>query len=141
MLNISKMIKWLKNKTKWQETPYPLNEEDYFEMIREGIELLFVETGRSADYDEDKYVIIEETGEYGFDYTIPLDEKKFIQYSALINFFAKVQTDYNDRFGYTTDALTVTNANKPYENLRETIDKLDNERRIIYYKMIRYTLT
>lgn len=42
--------------------------------------------------------------------------------------------------GYSTNALTVTNADKPYANVKDTIEKLDNERRIVYYKMSRYAL-
>jgi len=59
---------------------------------------------------------------------------------AQINFFKKVQADVNNIVGYTTDALTVTNADKPYVHLQDTIDKLEQERRIIYYKMVRFAL-
>ena len=112
-------------------------------MVIDGIERLFVDTGRSDQYDEEKYitVVVEPDDEYfGYDADFPLDERRYIQICSLINFFAKVQSDVNNAFGYTTNALTVTNADKPYANLKDTIGNLDNERRIIYYKMVRYTL-
>lgn len=142
MLNINKLADWLKEKTEWQETPYPLTDSSYMVMVIDGIERLFVDTGRSEQYNEELYVTVETPdGEYyGYDATFPLDERRYIQICALINFFSKVQSDVNNAFGYSTDALSVTNADKPYANLKDTIDKLENERRIIYYKMVRYTL-
>lgn len=142
MLNITKLAEWLKEKTEWQETPVPLTDSNYINMVIDGIERLFVDTGRSEQYNEELYVTVETSEDpyYGYDATFPLDERRYIQICAQINFFAKVQSDVNNTFGYSTDALTVTNADKPYANLRDTIDKLDNERRIIYYKMVRYTL-
>ena len=158
MLNITKLAEWLKEQTEWQETPVPLSDKNYINMVIDGIERLFVDTGRSEQYNEELYMEVvipdetkepgidnetEETNEttyFGYDADFPLDEKRYIQICAQMNFFAKVQTDVNNTFGYSTDALTVTNADKPYANLKDTLDKLDNERRIIYYKMVRYTL-
>ena len=142
MLNISKLADWLKEQTEWQETPFPLTDANYIRMVSDGIERLFVDTGRSTQYDEEKYITVTTPdGEYyGYDATFPLDEKRYIQICSQMNFFSKVQSDVNNTVGYSTDALTVTNADKPYANLKDTLDKLDNERRIIYYKMVRYTL-
>ena len=142
MLNITKLAKWLKEQTEWQETPVPLTDQNYINMVIDGIERLFVDTGRSTAYDEEKYitVVTEEETYYGYDADFPLDERRYIQICSQIGFFSKVQSDVNNTFGYSTDALTVTNADKPYANLKDTIEKLDNERRIIYYKMVRYTL-
>lgn len=142
MLNITKLAEQLKKKTEWQETPEHLKDEDYIAMVVDGIERLFVDTGRYNNYDEDLYQIVDDPkGEYyGYDGTFPLDERRYILICSQINFFSKVQSDVNNTFGYSTDALTVTNADKPYANLKDTIEKLENERRIIYYKMVRYTL-
>lgn len=143
MLNITKLANWLKEETEWQETPYPLTDSNYINMVIGGIERLFVDTGRSEQYDENKYVLVGDDPEeqyFGYDAIFPLDERKYIELCSKINFFSKVQSDVNNRFGYATDAITVTNADKPYVNLKDTIDKIDNDRRIIYYKMVRYTL-
>lgn len=71
---------------------------------------------------------------------LEIDEKRYAILSAKIEFFRRVQTDVNNIVGYTTDALTVTNADKPYINIASTIDALEKERRIIHYKMTRYAL-
>ena len=142
MLNISKIAKWLKEQTEWQETPVPVTEANYINMVIDGIERLFVDTGRSDEYDENLYQTIEipDGVEIIYDANFPLDERRYIKLCSQMNFFSKVQSDVNNTFGYSTDALTVTNADKPYANLKDTLDKLDNERRIVYYKMVRYTL-
>lgn len=142
MLNITKLAAWLKEKTEWQETPYPLTDLNYTHMVIDGIERLFVDTGRSEQYNEDLYTTIDddEGSYFVYDADIPLDERRYVQICAEMNFFTKVQSDVNNTFGYSTDALTVTNADKPYANLKDTLMNLDNERRIIYYKMTRYTL-
>ena len=71
---------------------------------------------------------------------LAIDEKRYAILSAKIEFFRRVQTDVNNIVGYTTDALTVTNADKPYINIASTIEALEKERRIIHYKMTRHAL-
>lgn len=58
---------------------------------------------------------------------------------AQIAFFKRVQTDVNNIVSYTTDALSVANADKPYGHLQDTIGALENERRIVFYKMTDYS--
>ena len=142
MLNITKIAAWLKEKTEWQETPVPLTDLNYIHMVIDGIERLFVDTGRSEQYNENLYTTLDddEGSYFVYDANIPLDERRYVLICAEMNFFSKVQSDVNNTFGYSTDALTVTNADKPYANLKDTLLNLDNERRIIYYKMTRYTL-
>ena len=60
--------------------------------------------------------------------------------TAEMCFYRKVQADVNRIVGYSTDAMTVTNADKPYANLSQTLAELANRQRILYYKMVRYTL-
>ena len=59
---------------------------------------------------------------------------------AQMEFFKRVQSDVNNIIGYSTNALTVTNADKPYENLKDSLLNLENERRILFFKMVRFTL-
>lgn len=72
---------------------------------------------------------------------LPIDEEEYVLLCAQIGFFNQVKTDVNNIVGYTTDALSVTNADKPYANIKDSIEKLENERRITYYKMIRYVMS
>ena len=36
--------------------------------------------------------------------------------------------------------MTITNADKPYANISQTVNELLNRQRILYYKMTRYVL-
>ena len=42
--------------------------------------------------------------------------------------------------GYSTDAMSITNADKPYANISQTIAELSNRQRILYYTMTRFVL-
>lgn len=110
-------------------------------MIISGIKTLFIDTGRASAYN--KNMITWEETEEGtalcFAQDLPIDEEKYVLLVAQIAFFKRVQSDVNNIVGYTTDALTVTNADKPYSHLQDTIANLENERRIVFYKMTNYS--
>lgn len=103
-----------------------------------GLQSMFIQTGRGMQY-EDSWLVYDENGILeSSTQDLRLDELRYAYLSAKIEFFKKVQTDVNNIVGYTTDALTVTNADKPYQNLGQTIDGLEQELRKVYYTMIRY---
>lgn len=148
-LSITDLMTELRIDVGWQTTPYPILENDYFMMIKRGIRRLFVDTNRPEAYDES--LIIETVNEPEtegdpvtktiiYDMDLNIIEQEYILIVSKIAFFKRVQTDVNDKFSYSTDALKVTNADKPYANLKDTLSGLENDRRIIYYKMTDYTL-
>lgn len=139
MLNLTALAKELKEHTEWQETPLPLEDSQYLGMVLRALKRLFIDTGRAAQYDPMKLVTLDDDS-YNYDGTFLIDEEYYISLCAQLEFFKKVQSDVNNTFGYSTDALTVTNADKPYVNLANTIAEIDKERRIVYYKMVRFTL-
>lgn len=156
MTSITDLAQELKEDTEWQKTPDDVSMESYEKMILRGIRRLLVDTGRASIYNESlikddddidtddifalDYMNGDMEGNIFFDYDFQLDEIEYILLCAKIAFFKKVQSDVNNIVGYTTDALTVTNADKPYANLKDTIDDLQNERRIVFYKMVRYVV-
>lgn len=75
-----------------------------------------------------------------FDYDMNIAEKKYVLICAQITFYKRVQADVNNITSYSTDALTVTGGDKPYAHLADTIDKLENERRIVFYKLDKFRL-
>ena len=141
MTNISELAEELKDATAWQRTPEVLYDFDYQRMIISGIKTLYIDTGRASAYN--KNMISWEKTEEGdvlfFSDDLPIDEEKYVLLTAQIAFFKRVQSDVNNIVGYTTDALTVTNADKPYAHLQDTVANLENERRIVFYKMTNYT--
>ena len=139
MLSLTALANELKERTEWQQTPEVLTDSHYLAMVLRGLKRLFIDTGRATEYNVMKLTTLEDDS-YNYDDVFEVDEVEYILLCAEIFFFQKVQTDVNNAFGYSTDALTVTNADKPYANLKDTISNLDNERRIVYFKMVRYTI-
>ena len=128
--------------TRWQKTPEVILSEEYEQMIVKAIKRLLIDTGRASTYQE-SLLNKESDGEtesLRFNMDFQIDEEAYILICAQIEFFRKVQSDVNNIVGYTTDALTVTNADKPYTNLKDTLTQLEQDRRITYYKMWRFCM-
>ena len=130
--SITSLAEQLMDITRWQKTPEILPTSDYEKMILKAIKRLLIDTGRAPLYSEDKVetietevtddegnVTIETTANFLMDFMI--DEEAYILICAQIEFFRRVQSDVNNIVGYTTDALTVTHADKPYANLMDTL--------------------
>lgn len=85
-------------------------------------------TGRSEQYDGENTI------------TLNADEYEYALTTAELSFYRKVRADVNRIVGYSTDAMSITNADKPYANISQTIAELSNRQRILYYKMTRFVL-
>ena len=128
MTDMQKMAQELKQRTEWQDTPVELVQEDYLEIVRQAVRHLYVMTGRYMQYDENIAI------------ALSADEYEYVLTTAEIGFYRRVQSDVNRIVGYSTDAMTITNADKPYANISQTVNELLNRQRILYYKMTRYVL-
>ena len=129
----------LQEMTEWQRTPVPLSLEDYTRMVTRGLERLYVDTARASAFHKDM-IRREDDESVTFSEDLLVDEKLYVLICAQIDFFKKVGADVNNIVGYTTDALSITNADKPYANIKDSIASLEKERRITYYKMARYAM-
>lgn len=144
MTDIGKLCNKLQHKIEWQKMPLTMSTEEKQQMLIDaityGIEDLFVVTGRALTYYGYEYVADEETGIISeFSYDLLLDEELYVLCRAQIEIFSKVRTQYSDLLGYTTNALTVTNADKPYSYMTGTINELENQLKVYYYKMVRFS--
>ena len=106
--------------------------------LEKGLEAMWIATGKGVSFDfgwltYDSDGLLASTTQ-----DLRIDELRYAYVKAKIEFFKQVQTDVNNIVGYTTDALTVTNADKPYQNLAQTIGELEEELRKIFYSMCRY---
>ena len=137
MTYLFELVDELKEATAWQRTPELLTDYDYQRFIVKAVKILFIDTGRTFEYKKERFTK-DEYGEDAFDYDFEIDEEKYILLVAEINFFKRVQSDVNNIVSYSTDALTVTSADKPYAHLQDTIGQLENERRIVFFKMSRF---
>lgn len=143
--SITELADELYDNVKFQRTPMTMTQDDYIRMVKHGVRRLYVDTQRASVFRPDMFYEekvsddSEETNVF-FEADLPLDERMYVLYCAQIAFLKEVAHDVNNIVGYTTDALTVTNADKPYANLKDSIEKVENDRRILYYKMVRYTM-
>lgn len=128
MTDMQKMAQELRQRTEWQDTPVELAHEDYLEIVRQAVRHLYVMTGRYTQYDDSSEI------------ALSADEYEYVLTTAEIGFYRRVQSDVNRIVGYSTDAMTITNADKPYANISQTVNELLNRQRILYYKMTRYVL-
>ena len=146
MTSINDLVDELIELTAWQRTPEELTILEYRKMIINGQKTLYIDTGRAQEFSKDMFVSEQTEDSYGnvtpvqyFIYDLPIDEEKYVLLCAQIAFFKKAQSDVNNIVSYTTDALSITNADKPYAHLQDTIANLENERRIVFYKMTNYS--
>lgn len=139
MLNVTEVAEELKELTAWQETPEKLDTSDYVKMVVRAIKKFFVDINHPTDYNPSLWTT-NDKNETCYDRDFLLDEEEYIKILCRMEFFQRVQMDVNNSFGYSTNALTVTNADKPYANLKDTLEDIQHERRIAFNKMIRYTL-
>lgn len=111
-------------------------------MIVKAIRRVWIDTGRALSYDESMIVYDDDVPEMPVKFTkkIKLDEYEAIMLAAQIEFFRMVQADVNNIVGYTTDALSVTNADKPYANLQQTLMDLEGRYKGVVYKHVRYMM-
>lgn len=147
MTDLGALCKRIYEKIEWQRFPVGFTEAQKEEMILneliEAIKDLFVVTGRALEYYDYEYIYEEQ--EDGtlipseFTYELLLDEELYVLCKAQVGIFGKVRAQYNDLLGYTTNALTVTNADKPYTYITGTIDELEADMRRYYYKMVRFS--
>lgn len=128
MTDLERLATELKQRTEWQDVPVQLTEVDYQEIVRQAIRHLYVMTGRSEQYGDENAVALN------------ADEYEYALTTAELAFYRKVQSDVNRIVGYSTDAMSITNADKPYANISQTIAELSNRQRILYYKMTRFVL-
>lgn len=149
MTSITELAHELQEIVAWQRTPEEMFYEDYEKLVIYGIKTLYIDTGRAGAFNKNMIIVVlepdgneeeleTEPGTY-FLNDLGIDEEKYVLLVAQIAFFKKVQSDVNNIVGYTTDALSVTNADKPYVHLQDTIGNLENERRIVFYKMTNYS--
>lgn len=139
MLNVTEMAEELREITAWQETPEVLSLPDYIKIVVRAVKRFFVDINHPDEYNQSLWTV-NDSNETCYDRDFLLDEEEYIKILCRLEFFQRVQTDVNNSFGYSTNALTLTNADKPYENLKDTISDIQHERRIAFNKMVRYTL-
>ena len=142
MTDLDMLAKRLFNKIKWQNTPEQIGADDLVDLICDAIRMLFVISGRTNLFSEDMFIYDEEDPDraspVSFAYDFLIDEIEWILLSAQIEFYKTVQSNVDDLLSYTTDAMSLSHGDKPYKNISETLDRLTDERNVVWTRMVRF---
>ncbi len=136
MTSVTDLAAELANRVYLQRSEKEFTSEEYIQLIENAIGRLYVDTGRALQFDK---LHFEDTGDaIYFSEDLKIDEKEYVLLIAEKTFLQIIQKDVNIITSYTTNALSVTGADKPYAHLADSIDKLEWQRRELLYRMIRY---
>ena len=142
MTDLDMLAKRLFNKIKWQNTPEQIGADDLVDLICDAIRMLFVISGRTNLFSEDMFIYDEEDPDraspVSFAYDFLIDEIEWILLSAQIEFYKTVQSNVDDLLSYTTDAMSLSHGDKPYKNISESLDRLTDERNVVWTRMVRF---
>lgn len=138
------LVKLVKEKQypriEWQPIPVDMTIDDLNKALVAAIEYFYMMAGKSAQYSDDLVIKDEEDVPIFFNADFELDERMFIIQTALVMFYEKAQTNLSEEKGYTTDAMAVTNAEKPFKNVGEIVEREKKEQTRIWHKMSRYNI-
>ena len=138
--SLTAMADELKYRTELQDPPRPISDDEYIRNALRGIKRLYVDTNRAAAYKNASLSEDPETGEVFFSEDLDIIEEEYALICGQISFLNWIKGKYAGIVGYSTDAITITNADKPYTNVKDALAGLENDRRITYYKMVKYTM-
>ena len=157
MTDIIKMAQRLHRRIKWQEIPEELNSDDLMDIICDAIRMLYVISGRTFQFSEDMFITElpeeeeseAEGGEEGetqeeekeglwFTNDLALDEQEWVLLEGEIAFYNLALSNVDDLTSYTTDAMAVTHGDKPYKNIKQTVDDRKAKQDVVWTRMVRF---
>ena len=161
MTDIVKLAQRLHRRIKWQEIPEELNSSDLIDIISDAIRMLYVISGRTFQYSDDKFIVVEEPAEgtetpeeptepdeeekdddlepgtYFAD-DLELDEQEWVLLEGEIAFYNLALSNVDDLQSYTTDAMSVTHGDKPYKNIKSTVEDRQMKQAVVWTRMVRF---
>ena len=162
MTDIVKLAQRLHRRIKWQEIPEELHTSDLIDMIIDAIRMLYVISGRTFQYSDDKFIVVEEPeeapetsednpidpdeeekeddlepGTYFAD-DLELDEQEWVLLEGEISFYNLALSNVDDLQSYTTDAMAVTHGDKPYKNIKATVEDRQKKQAVVWTRMVRF---
>ena len=138
MTDVVALAQKLNRKIKWQQVPETVDWVDQVDLITDAIETLYVISGRNHQFSEDLFEKDEDGVIISFANDMTLAEREWVLLRAQVEFYKAVQSSHDDDTSYTTDAMSVTHGDKPYEHIGQTIDRLEKEMAVIWTRMVRY---
>ena len=120
-----------------------MTSEDLVEIICDAIRVLYVISGRAFQYSEDKIIVNEpatdeEEKTVFFADDLALDEQEWILLEGEVSFYNLALSNVDDLQSYTTDAMAVTHGDKPYKNIKSTVEDRQAKQAVIWTRMVRF---
>lgn len=162
MTDIVKLAYRLQRRIRWQEIPEELTSADLIEIICDAIRMLYVISGRTFQFSENMFTTepeasseeteseeteeasenteTEEENEDGLWFTadLELDEQEWILLESEISFYNMALSNVDDLQSYTTDAMAVTHGDKPYKNIKATVEDRQARQAVVWTRMVRF---
>lgn len=154
MTDLIKMAQRLHRRIKWQEIPEEMDSSDLIDILEDAIRMLYVISGRTFLFSEDKFTdhmeielppeeeggepVIEEIDGIFFADDLELDEQEWVLLEGEIAFYNLALSNVDDLQSYTTDAMAVTHGDKPYKNIKQTIDDRKAKQDVVWTRMVRF---
>ena len=126
----------LQGNIKFQATPIPMDNSDSVNFTIQGVKRLYVDEGIEdsflTDYDKIGYTLARD---------LTLTEQEYAWTCAEIAFRNQIKDDLAELVGYTTDALSVSNATQPYKNSQAVIQSLESRLSVLAFKFTHKQVT
>ena len=117
--------------TALQRTPIEYSPDDYDLLIVDGIRALYVDLNKPAQYRTE----FDEQSLSFIDKELLISEEEYILLKAHLNFYKMIQADVNSIVGYSTDSISVTNADKPYANISNEMARIEQRLVDLFFKV------
>lgn len=120
MLSLDVITLELISKVKFQQTPIPMTDSDYLGFVVQGIKRLYVDEGI-----EDNYLLDLNITTKTISRNLTLTEMEYVILSSEIAFRNQIKDDLSSIVSFSTNALSVSNGDKPFKNLNDIIIVLE----------------
>lgn len=138
MTDLVKLAQRLHRRIKWQEIPEELGSSDLIDIICDAIRMLYVISGRTFLFSDDMFITDEDGHIVEFENKLELDEEEWVLLESEISFYNMALSNVDDLQSYTTDAMAVTHGDKPYKNIKATVEDRTAKRDVVWTRMVRF---
>lgn len=151
MTDIVKLAQRLHRRIQWQEIPEELTSTDLMDIICDAIRMLYVISGRTFLYSDDMFIDTlpiddeeeainsdEDIDGMWFTEDLALDEQEWVLLEGEISFYNMALSNVDDLTSYTTDAMAVTHGDKPYKNIKATVEDRQAKQAVVWTRMVRF---
>lgn len=140
MTDLLRLTKDMVRQIEWQEVPVNMDIDDVAMFIVDAIKYLYVMTGRTSEWNENLVIKDEDGYAVKFNGDFPLDEEQYILATATLFFWLKASSSVSEQESYSTDAMAVTNGDKPFKNLTQLANSAREWQKQMWHKMSRYNM-